>query len=208
MPILMPEKTILAGLAAGLQTIKTDLTIVDDVFETEILGADYLTKVKTYLAENKIYLGLGHSIKDTKLPAWYVIPARVSSDEQFPGAFVADEAVDDLDVSGDIIEGEYHRYNTRVITASGNGDVSMFLEAIARYILIQSQTWAEENGLMELTAGATDFDPIYQYLPEHLFYRSTLLDFRGLSTWKKTFPIIRDTELFAKFDPNENFIEI
>jgi len=35
-----------------------------------------------------------------------------------------------------------------------------------------------------------------------------MLGFRGLSTWNKAYTIIRDAELYIKFDPNEDFIEV
>ena len=208
MPILMPEKTIMAALASGLQTIKDNPDIIDDIFDVDTLGTAYIDKVRAYLPANKVYIGQGHAIDDTRLPGWYVIPANLSPDEQFVGSMILDDEVAETDIFGDEVEGEYHRYNARVISASTNGDVTMFLEAVARYILIQSQRWAEENGLMELTVAATDFDPIYQYLPQHLFYRSTTLGFRGISTWRQSYIIIRETELYVKFDPNEDFLMV
>lgn len=209
MPIMMPEKSIIAALAAGLAAIKADLTIVDDIFDVDVLGAPYIAKVKSYLTANTIHIGQGYGIDDTRLPAWYVVPANITPDEQLVGAFVADDdTVDDESIDADDIQGDYHRYNLRVISASLNGDVTMFLEAIARYILIQAEVWAEEKGFYELTVSTTDFDPLYQHLPQNLFYRSTMLGFRGLSTWNKAYTIIRDAELYIKFDPNEDFIEV
>ena len=204
MPILMPEKSIMAALAAGLNTIKSDQNIINDIFDQDVLGNAYLDKAKAYLLANQLHIGQGYSIDETKVPGWYVVPASLTPDEQFVGAL----AVNEEDDEADEIEGEFHRYNARVISASTNGDVTMLLEAVARYILIQAQGWAEQNGLMELTVSATDFDPIYQYLPQTLFYRSTVLGFRGMSTWKQTYMIIKDAELFAKFDPNENFLKV
>jgi len=208
MAILMPEKLFIAALSAGLTTIKANPAIVDDIFDADVLGVEYVTKVKGYLAATKVHIQQGYGIDDTRLPGWYVVPANISPDEAVIGDFVEDEATLEVDVDGDQAEGRLHRYNIRIISASQNGDVTMFLEAVARYILASSTEWGEVHGLHEMDISATDFDPIYQYLPQNLAYRSTVVAFRGLSTWSRTYTIIKEADLFIKFNPNEEFIEV
>ena len=208
MAILMPEKLFIAALSSGLTSIKANLTIVDDIFDADILGASYLAKVKTFLTATPIRIAQGFGIDETKLPAWYVVPANISVDESVIGDYVEAETYSSEDTDADEAEGKINRYSLRIISASMNGDVSIFLEAIARYILLSSTQWGETYGLHEMDVTATDFDPIYQYLPQNLFYRSTVATFRGLSSWSVNYTIIKDAELFIKFNPNEQFIEV
>ena len=170
MAILIPEKLFIAALSSGLTSIKADLTIVDDIFDADILGASYVSKVKTYLTDTKIRIAQGYGIDENKLPGWYVVPASISVDESLIGDFVESEIYDPDDVDADDAEGKINRYSSRIISASMNGDVSIFLEAVARYILLSSTEWRKTYGLYEMDVTATDFDPIYQYLPQNLFY--------------------------------------
>ena len=201
MAILMPEKIIMAALTSGLTTIKANPAIIEDVFDATVLGEQYIVTVQSYLAQTPIRIAQGYGIDENRLPGWHVVPASISPDEHVIGDFIEDDGADE-------VEGVLHRYSLRVISASLNGDVTMFLEAIARYILHSGKEWGETYGLHEMDVTANDFDPIYQYLPQQLFYRSTVVGFRGLSTWSRNYVIIKDAELFIKFNPNEAFIQV
>jgi hypothetical protein len=207
MSILMPEKIVLATLAAGLTAIKADYSILDDIFDTDTLGAGYISKVQAYLEATPIKMAQGYGIDEAKLPGWYVIPASLSVDESVIGDFIETEENEDADIDGDDAEGKIHRYNLRVVSASLNGDVTLFLEVIARHILSSTPDWTT-YGLHEVDITATDYDPIYQFLPQNLYYRSTVATFRGLSTWSRNYVIIKDVDLFIKFNPTEMFIEV
>ena len=207
MSILMPEKIVLGILAAGLTGIKADYSILDDIFDSEVLGENFVPKVQAYLEATTIRLAQGYNIDETKLSGWYVVPASISVDESLIGDFIETETTTDEDAEGDDAEGKVHRYNLRVISASLNGDVTLFLEAIARYILSSAIDWST-YGLHELDVTATDFDPIYQFLPQNVYYRSTVAAFRGLSTWSRNYVIIKDLDLFIKSNINETFIEV
>ncbi len=210
MSILMPEKIICAILASGLTTIKAAPAIyLPNVFDTDVFGQSVITKWTTFLTANSIKIAQGFGIDENHLPGWYVISANVAPNEEFIGELVSDDDPTELATTGEVYEGSYSSYSMRVISASNNGDVSMAIEAIARYILFSSrQTLDDTYGFSEMGISATDLDPIYQYLPESLFYRSTVLNFRGLNSWSTSFPIIKSTELFAKFNPNEEFLEV
>lgn len=208
MPILMPEKIITAVLAAGLTTVKSD-ELIPSIFDVEVLGPDFIGMATEYINENPVRIAQGYGIDEARLPGWYVVPANVTPSEDFVGDYAAEQETEPEDPDGDIYEANFNTFSIRVISATNNADATMIMEAIARYILLSGrEVLGDTYGLHEVSVTATDLDPIFQYLPQHLFYRSTVLNFRGMNSWEKNYPIIRDTEMFIKFNPNEDFIEV
>jgi len=209
MSILLPEKIVIATLAAGLETVKANTSYFSKIFDEEVMGSDFVMKATDYLSGNKVRISQGYGIDDTRLPGWYVVPANVSPSEDFIGDYIAEEDTTDEDSDGDVYEGNLNAYTLRVISATPNGDATMILEAVARYILLSArEVLGQTYGLNEVAVTATDLDPVYQYLPEHLFYRSTVMNFQGMNSWATNYSIIKDTELFIKFSPNETYIEV
>lgn len=208
MAILLPEKVIMAALASGLTTIKSDpAAYMAKVFDEDAMGADFIATAVEYLTDNKVKIGQGYGVDEARMPGWYVIPASVAPAEDFIGDYISDEDTEEAD--GAIYEGIHNNFQARIVSASANGDATMILEAIARYILLSSrETLGDDYGLHELSVTATDMDPIYQYMPQNLYYRSTVLSFRGLNSWEKDFTIIKAVEIYGKFNNNETFIEI
>jgi hypothetical protein len=208
MSILLPEKIIIAILASGLSTVKAE-NLIPKIFDANVLGAPFIAMATEYISSNPIKIRQGYGVDDTQLPGWYVVPANITPSDDFVGDYVAEEETVQGDLDGDVYEANYNSFSLRVISATNNADATMIVEAIARYILLSGREILGENyGLHEASITATDLDPIYQYLPEHLYYRSTVLNFRGMNYWERNYIIIRDAELFIKFNPNEDFIEV
>ena len=200
----------MAALASGLTTIKSDpARYMVKVFDEDTMGTDFITTATEYLTGNKVKIGQGYGVDEARLPGWYVVPASVAPAEDFIGDYISEEDYSSDDTDGAIYEGIHNNFQARVISASANGDATMILEAIARYILLSArETLGDDYGLHELSVTATDMDPIYQYMPQNLYYRSTILSFRGLNSWEKEFTLIKSVEIYGKFNTNEAFIEI
>lgn len=214
MSMFIPDKIILATLAAGLTAIKVAADIDDylaDIFDSTVVGADYIANVKTFLNANKIYIKQGYAIDDEKHPAWYVCPTAISSQEHFIGDIV-DSGVDTG--TGGVIENAYEvqtHVNTasiRIITASTNADVSLFLDTIARYIVLMNEQALSTLGLFEISCSTSDLDPIYQYLPEGFSYRTTSINCRGMDQYSLEMDVIDHIHLYMTFSDNENPSEI
>ncbi len=210
MGILLPEKIIMAVLASGLETIKGDTDeYIPKVFDEDTMGSDFITKAAQYLTGNKVKIAQGYNVDDARLPGWYVVPASVAPAEDFIGDYITEDEYTGEETEGSIYEGIHNNFQARVVSASANGDATMILEALARYILLSArETMGDKYGLHELNVTATDMDPIYQFMPQNLYYRSTVLSFRGLNTWEKEFTIIKTVEIFGKFNADEDFVEI
>ncbi|MBI9086795.1 MAG: hypothetical protein JEZ11_24575 [Desulfobacterales bacterium] len=209
MSILLPEKIFQSILTSGLASIKATPTILDDIFDEDVLGETFITQAKAYIAAKTIRVAQGYTIDDNRLPSWHVVPPSISPGEEFIGEYANEQDFATGESVGDMYEGSLQTYNLRIISASDNADVTMLIEAIARYLLFANRNTVEETyGLIEISISATDLDPVYQHLPQNLFYRSSIVSFKALNTWSKEFPIITDATIFAKFNTNEIYFEI
>lgn len=209
MGIFLPEKILTGTLAAGMTTIKGDLnTYLSDIFDADELGADFVQTAVDYLTANSIKIMQGYPLTDKHVPGWFVVPASSQETEDLIGGYGIDEEGADPDTEGVEIKATFNQYQVKIISASKNGDVTLMLDAIARYIMLLNRESLSDYNMNSLTLQATDFDPVYQFLPEELFKRTTIVSFQGVDTWVERFPLIQDAQLFVRFNPNEEYIEI
>ena len=208
MGIFLPEKILTATLASGLATIKGDLSgYIPDIFDADDLGNDFIQGAIDYLEQTRIMISQGYPMSDQKLPGWFVVPSTSQETEDFIGGYGIDEAVPGGE-DGDEINVILNNYSVRIITASLNGDVTLMLNAVCRYILLSAREELSNLNMNALTIQATDYDPVYQFLPQEFQMRSTLVSFQGTDTWLKRFPLIKDAKLYIRYNPNEDFIEV
>lgn len=204
MPILMPEKIVIASLVSGLATVKTDLaTYLADVFDTVQVGADYVTKISGFLAATKVGVYQGYPRDDVKTPALYVCPPQIQAAEHLIGelADIDEDTVEEDEVEYEVEnEGVVNRASLRVIVATPNADVTMGLEAITRWILYASAgAWADTYGIAQAEISATDLDPVFQWLPQNMAYKTVMVSFGFLDSWTHKFQAIADIERFGNF---------
>ena len=192
MSFMIGEKLIHAVLISGLSTIKADLdTYIPHVFETEIYNADYQGKIKSFLGAKKITIKRGNPLDAARFPGWFVFPGTNQAMEQWVGNYISDDEVS----SGQISEnaGVLEKNYIKLLTASDNADVTVFLDAIARYILYSGMdALAEDYSLSDFQISANEIDPITQYLPENHYYRVSAITFNALDSWEAVHPVIGD----------------
>lgn len=194
MGMILGERMIQAALTAGLSSVKDDLDVmIPAIFETSIYGGEYISTVKEFLAGNKIRISQGYPLDDKRAPGWFVTPSSVQPKEQFLGDYIDD----DSDAFGTEMMGVMNSNSIRVLTASTNMDVTLFLDAIARYILLSAgEDLSDQYSITEYTITATDIDPVLQYLPNNFFYRSIIASFTTMDSWQKVFPIVNVIETY------------
>jgi len=206
MGIFLPEKILIGVLTAGLQKIKANpVTYLNDIFD-DYLGVDFRQTAADYLAAKSIKISQGFPLDEQRLPGWFVVPASSQEAENFIGGYGVDEDHTAMD-AGEILT-KVNSYSVRIITASLNGDVTLMLDAICRYILLLARPQLSEYNMNELSIQATDYDPIYQYLPQEYSMRSAIVSFQGMDTWIERFSLIKDVGLYIRFNPNEDFTEV
>lgn len=220
MGILLPEKIIVGLLAEGLAAIKADLdAFIPDIFEVELYGAEYQQMIADFLAAKPMRIYQAYPTEETHIPGWFVVPSSADPREHFIGEYAsADDLAVTTQVEGEDPETNYFEvesngvlmaHSVRILTASANVDSTLFLEAIARYIILSNaQALQHDYGFGELQVMARDLDPIYQYLPERLAYKTTMLSLVALDTWTKRFPAITDINVVMRVLGASGFYEI
>ena len=215
MGMFLGEKIIQAALNSGLQTITNDLEtylpsifpVVDsddnyaDIFERLCLTISeegtitaFAETVKDFLTSKRIKVKQGFPLTPSKFPSIHVSPASIDLFEKWIGSYVFDETK-----GQDVVEhrGIINGQNIRVLSASDNGDVTLFLDVIARYILYSGlDSLSEDYGLSNYQVSTNNFDPIVQYLPENYYYRTTMVSFNVIDSWVQTFPVVQDVESY------------
>jgi hypothetical protein len=199
MGILLGEKLIQAAIAAGLETVKAQsAVIVPFIFDADIYGAAYLNSIKTYLAANKIRVSQGFPLDQAQFPGLFISPASIQAREVIVGEMALDD--DTEEDTTDEWRTVFNANTIRVLTASDNMDVTIFLDAIGRYILHSGHELLAANyGIAEFTLGVNDIDPIIQYLPQSYFYRTTIVSFVSQDSWPVTYPVIKTVESYLSF---------
>ena len=209
MGIFMPEKILTKILATGLTTIKGNLVAyVPIIFDSADLGANYLSTVTTYLGSKPVYVSQGYPLNDQRLPGWYVVPATAQQTDAIIGEYGGDDDWEDDAEEGGEIKVQPNQYSVKIITASKNGDTTLMLDAIVRFLMLSNRDSLGDYNMHQITVQSTDYDPIYQFLPDELQMRSTIISFQGFDAWVKVFPLIQDAQLFVRFNENEDYIEI
>lgn len=198
----MPEKLTYSILDAGLKTILADLdTYLPDIFDLDVLGQDYLDTVKKYLEEHTIKITQGYPMEDERVPGWFVIPSGTSPHQQAVEDYVEQDDIEDTDEEITENFGVFNTHNIKVISASINLEVTLFLDVVARYILYQSKAsfrngepLFDSYGFQEVTITTTDMDPVYQFLPQHHAKRTITVSGKTMDTWSVVLPLVQHIE--------------
>jgi hypothetical protein len=215
MGVFLGEKLIQAALTSGLATIKGDLdTYLPIIFPVvgstdnyanifEKLGltlsgeetnTEFAKTIKSFLTSKRIDVKQGFPLTQSKYPGFYVSPASIEPFDKWIGSYVFDE------VDGDNINeysGILNSQNIRVLSTSDNGDVTLFLDMLVRYILLSAmEGLATSYSLSDFSVSTNNFDPIVQYLPEQHFYKTTMVSFNVIDSWVQNFPVVQDVESY------------
>lgn len=80
----------------------------------------------------------------------------------------------------------------RIETWTDNGDLTVYLYHLLKYILIQSRSTLEEKDLILQRLSGTDLEPSPEYFPTFVYRRALLFDTTYFATVDKTFSYISD----------------
>jgi len=187
-PICMPEKIILATLQSGLAGIIANLSILTDVFDTDVVDANYIPMVTQYIQNNPVKISYGYPSEELQAVGWYLLPSNNSAADTFIGNLV-DSEVDTVNDQFDEYNGIWVNHSTRILTSSPNMDVTLFMDAIGRYIILSAKEALSSLGIEELVIQGMDIDPLFQYLPQNLYHKVQVVGCKALDTWMTAVPL-------------------
>lgn len=169
--MIAPDLYLKDRLGAWLTTLRSQPTMVDDVFRG--MSADTRAKIKSYLLTAKIDLRLGWVMDTTPLPVIAVTLPSEQEQTQFIGSEPGEVYNEDSGLwlpNEDVATG--YLIDSAVAEFSGAVDVAVYaqnateatwLAAIMKWLLLQLRTELDEQGLRDQRLTMTDFMPASEY---------------------------------------------
>jgi len=195
MAIYMPERVLFAAFIAAYTRIKADLSsYIEDIFDADVVGTDFINRAKSFLSAQKISLSYGYPADDEKTPSWHLV-LMGSSDVGGSVENLLETEIDET--NGKFLEahGVQKQFTLKLISSSESFDAVIFMDSITRYILIQIKEDLSSLGMEEVTYSISEVDPIFQYLPDKMFHRAVTIGGKCFDAWTKTESLLQDIEV-------------
>lgn len=185
----MIQRLLYTAMIRGLDAIKADPTILDDLFLNNYeLGQTEVDGIKTFFAAKPPTVVHGYARSDQEPPLYSIILAS----EREADAVLGDEAgIIEDDQDPDFGADQYtalweHTFNLMCITE--HPDVCTYLYEVAKAIILQAKPTFIPFGVYGLTLSGQDLAPDPRYMPEHFFVRQLVITCRAefLTTAKST----------------------
>lgn len=185
----MIQRLIYTAMIRGLEAIKSDPTILDDLFlnnyeltQTEVDG------IKTFFAVKPPTVVHGYARSDQEPPLYSIILAS----EREADAVIGDEAgiideMDDPDFGADQYTALWE-HTFHLMCVAEHPDVCTYIYEVAKAIVLQAKPTFIPFGVYGLTLSGMDLAPDPRYIPEHFFVRQLAISCRAelLTTAKST----------------------
>lgn len=185
----MIQRLLYTAMIRGLDAIKSDPTILDDLFldnyeltQTEVDG------IKAFFAAKPPTVVHGYARSDQEPPLYSIILAA----EREADAVIGDEAgIEEDTMDPDFGADQYtalweHTFHLMCLTE--HPDVCTYLYEVAKAIILQAKPTFIPFGVYGLTLSGQDLAPDARYVPEHFFVRQLVITCRAelLTTAKST----------------------
>jgi len=193
----MIERYLYAALQSGLAEIKSNNSILEDLFSdlyelipTEVAG------IKTWFNAQTPKVIHNYSRMDQEMPIYSIVLDSESEDESVIGDSAGIiEDPDDPNFGADCDTAIWkHQYS--IMCISEHPDVTLYMYEIAKSILLAALPQLVDVGLFEGSLSGQDLAPDPRYVPEHLFVRrlgfgcnSEFLQTNKLSKLSKAFKV-------------------
>jgi len=176
MPHVVPQVALHRVILEGIQILKQNPDVLDDVFEyykcpemEASYGQSYIDKIKTWFTSTKIPVVQAWSLDPTQAPQ---IAIKLSTEQEDESkAAIGDHFADDMDedantgVSPSVVQLDI------MLMSSRNGDQTLWLYYIVSYILLKRKRKAEQLGLQLHTFSATDYNRDNNKLTDNIWVR-------------------------------------
>lgn len=204
MPMVMPQIAVHRLIQEGMQIVKDNIDILDDVFQyydcgpmKADYGKPYIDQIKVWFKITKIPVVQAWSMNISKVPQVSIQLAQENEDES--KSAIGDHwgngeegtvGVDVFNVMLDIL-----------IFGTKNSDEVLWLYYIVHYILSKRKRQAEALGLQLHTFSASDYARDIPKLPENIWVRTIRFKTTVQNFWEADkFLNIDDMEVGIKYE--------
>lgn len=169
----MIQRFLYTTLKTGLENVKNDLTILDDLFiQLYELERSEVEAIKTAFQSKPPGVIHGYARLDTDFPVFSIVLQSEQEEEHY----MSDDAgmlddVDDPDYGADRISAIWsHNYN--ILCYTEHPDLTLYYYEIAKAIFMTADF--NSLNLFNVHVSGMDLMPDPRYIPEHLFARQMM----------------------------------
>lgn len=172
---VMPQIALHRIIAEGVQILKNNINVLDDIFQyytvdpiNKDYGQEYIDQIKEWFKNTKIPVVQAWSLNMSKVPQISVQLAQESEaeDKASMGDYWGDGEDGTIGVSAFNVNLDVMIFGTK------NSDEVLWLYYIVNYILFKRKRQAEALGLQLHTFSATDYARDWPKLPENVWVRT------------------------------------
>jgi len=191
----MIQRLLYKALVSGLDAIKADPSILDDLFrknfeldDTEVAG------IQAFFAAKPPTVVHGYARTDQTTPVISILLAG----EREADAVIGDEAGNVLDeLDEDFGATQYTalwEHTFHIVCITEHPDVCQYIYEVVKAIILQAKPTFIPYGVYGLTLSGADLAPDPRYMPEHFFIRQLAVSCRA-----EFLTVAKDTKLGKAF---------
>jgi len=191
----MIQRLLYKALTRGLDAIKADPTILDDLFLKNFeLDASEVEGIKTFFAAKPPTVIHGYARSDQDTPIISILLAN----EREADAVIGDEAgiiedEEDADFGADQYTALWE-HTFSVVCITEHPDVCQYIYEVAKQIIMVAKPTFIPYGVYGMTLSGADLAPDSRYMPEHFFIRQLSVSCRA-----ELLTVAKDTKLGKAF---------
>ena len=172
---VMPQVALHRIIQDGIQIVKSNTVLLDDIFQyykcpamASDYGQSYIEEIKVWFVKTKIPVVQAWNLNMQQVPQIGIQLAQESEAEDRAG--IGDHWGEDED--GNIGVGVFNVNLDVVLMGTKNTDEVLWMYYIVNYILFKRKRQAEELGLQLHTFTASDYGKDQQRFPENVYSRT------------------------------------
>lgn len=199
---MMAETYMLQAISNGLDQVRQNPEILDDILDA--LNENELAATKAYFgnANNKIFIAPGFPQQTNQLPFIGVTTADENQIvEQTP---IGLEYYEGVDNNGNTVQYRGARFNglLKATIYTPNADLLIWLSVVLKWSLLSQFDWFgsdEGGGMNNIQIGLGDYEPQPQFFPEFVFSRGVFLRAEYDQVFKGIPQLITSTQTTGNF---------
>lgn len=172
---VMPQVALHRIIRDGIQIVKSNPILLDDIFQYYLCpamnsdyGQSYIEEIKTWFVRTKVPVVQAWNLNLQQVPQIGIQLAQESEAED--KAAIGDHFGEDED--GNVGIGVFNVNLDVILMGTKNTDEVLWMYYIVNYVLFKRKRQAEELGLQLHTFSATDYSKDQQRMPENVYSRT------------------------------------
>lgn len=177
MPMFMLVDNVLSQVIENqLSNLRQNPSLLDTIFQA--VDDNTRNQVKGYILNNQLNVFRGFPRDPAALPAYAIVLGSEREEPQAVGQYLYDDTANTQEVYGTFYVAQY-----RLEAWSNNGDLTILLYNLLKWILLSNRDYLESQGIQRQNLTGTDFEPVPSQFPELIYRRALLMELTYEVRW-------------------------